>query len=346
MSEIQVVSLTAIKSMQDITPYNRSPQNRRPTVSPRDAPARREAEQRVLYSRSTKVITDVIAATPATATTPAVPEIIETVMTETETYALEPVAPIRSIETLSPDAKARAMERALVYARKSLKSERRKQRDMKRFGLVFVASIFVLVTGYVSIDTWMTNQRVKAGESTQVSGSVTNATSALEGQDEAKPSADSLKNYNVAPSLPRAIYINKINVTAKILPMSVNDKGAIQAPLNIHDAGWYNASVKPDEIGAMFIDGHASGPTREGLFAYLDKLVAGDEIQIEKGDNSRLSYKVVHTEVAPLEGLDMKKMLLPYGNVSRGLNLMTCTGKWLEDQKTYDQRVLVWAEQV
>ena len=128
--------------------------------------------------------------------------------------------------------------------------------------------------------------------------------------------------------------------------MGVNNDGSIQAPRNIFDAGWYNGSVKPGDIGAMFIDAHASGPTREGLFAYLDKLAEGDEIQIEKGDGTRLTYRVAHTETVALADIDMRKALLPHGNILRGLNLMTCTGKWLDDKQTYDQRVIVYAEQL
>lgn len=98
----------------------------------------------------------------------------------------------------------------------------------------------------------------------------------------------------------------------------------------------------------MFIDGHSSGSTREGLFGSLDKLVNGDTMQIEKGDGTKLTYRVVHTETVDLDKVDMKKALLPYGNATRGLNLMTCTGSWIDngDGRTLDKRVLVYTEQI
>lgn len=222
---------------------------------------------------------------------------------------------------------------------------------MPRRVVFAVCAIFVLaMTGYLSIDTWVTNNKVKAEFSQLPQTSTASATvaeqKALEGHDETVPQKNTLASYTVASSLPRALYINKIKISARIMPMSVNTDGSVQAPRNIFDSGWYSGSVKPGEIGAMFIDGHASGPTREGLFAYLDKLVEGDVITVEKGDGSRLNYKVVHTEIQPLANLDMKKMLLPYGTVSRGLNMMTCTGTWVNASKTFDKRVLVFAEQV
>ena len=240
------------------------------------------------------------------------------------------------------------LSEALDKTRSALKTERKKRIELKRFGIVLLAGILVLVTGYVSIDTWMTNNRVKA-ETSQPTAAVATAvvhTKDQEGKDESPVSVDLLKSYTVAASLPRAIYINKINVSARVMPMSINADGSVQAPRNIFDAGWYNGSVQPGEIGAMFIDGHASGATREGLFAYLDKLVEGDTLEIEKGDGSRLAYRVVHTETVNLSDVDMKKLLLPYGNTVRGMNLMTCTGNWVADQETYDKRVTVYTEQI
>jgi len=325
---------------QDITPQRRI-QGRPVTVPSRGIPM--QATQRpvevvhMTVTHQTRKISDILPNG-------------EVIITETDrtTYEtdVETAPQIKAIESLSPQDKNEALQRALRHANQSLKKERRQKRDLKRYGLVLIASILVLVTGYVSIDTILTNQQVKAETTEQAPAGSTTHTKDEEGQDEAKVSANALSTYTVAPELPRAIYINKINVTARVLPMSVNADGSVQSPKNIFDAGWYNGSVKPGDIGAMFVDGHASGPTREGLFAYLDKLVEGDEIQIEKGDGSKLTYKVVHTEITDLSAVDMKKMLLPYGNNLRGLNLMTCTGNWVEDLKTYDKRVLVYAAQV
>lgn len=259
---------------------------------------------------------------------------------------------VKPIEHLTGNQKQEALQKALLKARRETRRERQKVRDMKRFGLVFLAGLFVLMTGYVSIDAYLTNSQAKTeltalpAASDAKSADDTTSHQDQEGKDETQPHASSLSKYAVSPELPRALYIDKLKIAARILPMSVNNDGSVQAPKNIYDSGWYTGSVKPGDIGALFIDGHASGPTREGLFAYLDTLVEGDTLQVEKGDGTKLTYKVVHTEVVPLDGFDMKKALLPYGNTLRGLNLMTCTGKWLNGKNTYDHRVVVYTEQV
>ena len=120
----------------------------------------------------------------------------------------------------------------------------------------------------------------------------------------------------------------------------------MQAPVNIFDSGWYGASAKPGTPGATVIDAHASGATREGLFAYLDTLTIGDELSLERGDGQTFTYRVTHTETIPLNEVDMTKLLTPYGTATEGVNLITCTGSWLPDQKTYDHRVMVYTERV
>ena len=214
----------------------------------------------------------------------------------------------------------------------------------RRIWLICTVAIFILSAGYVGVALWV--EHTRSPDPVTVSVDEGSWDPDQEGRDEEKPTADALSSYTVAAEVPRALYIDKLKVAARVLPMGVNNLNAIQAPLNIYDSGWYNGSVKPGAVGAMFIDGHASGPTRQGLFAYLDTLVEGDTLQIEKGNGERLTYTVVHVEIGDVASLDMSKMLKPYGDGVKGLNLMTCTGTWLKDQQTYDKRVMVWTEQI
>lgn len=271
----------------------------------------------------------------------------------------EPVYVAPAVEEEAPqEIPAKVSKRA---KRKNVKSIKRaakknvpegtissKKFDHKKFFLIALAVIVLLLTGYIAYDTWLTNSRAQSlltstpSASTDASGWSKDD----EGKDESEIPKSALSSYTVAPSLPRALYIEKLGVAARVMPMSINTDNSIQAPKNIFDSGWYNGSVKPGETGAMFIDGHASGATRQGLFAYLDTLKVGDKMQVEKGDGEKLNYKVVKVETVPLADVDMRKVLLPYGNVSKALNLMTCTGKWLPKEKTYDHRVIVYTEQV
>jgi hypothetical protein len=164
--------------------------------------------------------------------------------------------------------------------------------------------------------------------------------------EESTPPADMVSSYQVAADHPRVLSIDRLNIRARILPMGIANDGSIQTPKNIFDAGWYTSSAKPGTTGTSFLDGHASGATRQGLLAYLDTLQAGDMMSVEKGSGERLYYKVVHVDVVPLDGIDMDKALRTYGDAEHGLNIMTCTGTWLPDKLTYDKRVIVYTQQV
>lgn len=69
-----------------------------------------------------------------------------------------------------------------------------------------------------------------------------------EGRDETED-VDVVANYKAAPTDPRAIYIDKINMKARTLPMATNPDGTMQAPINIFDAGWYtgDGAVRPGQ---------------------------------------------------------------------------------------------------
>jgi len=321
--------------MQDVIP----PKRRVPSTDRSAEPVyeRPDTMAQQAYIARTRIIRDVL---PPIA--PGVPsEEIEII--ETTTVIMQP-----AVQEPAQENAKEALSEALHQAQDEVLIERKRRINLKRFVAIFLAIVVILATGYVSVDAWLTNNRARA-EATVTPPPVVSSgtvTKEAEGKDETNITADVLAGYTVSAELPRAIFINKINVTARVKPMGVNSDNSVQTPTNIFDAGWYNGSVKPGEVGAVFIDGHASGPTRQGLFAYLDKLVEGDAIEIEKGDGSRIAYRVVYTEIIDLKNVDMKKLLNPYEGVTRGLNVMTCTGTWVEPEKTYDKRVVVYTEQV
>lgn len=248
--------------------------------------------------------------------------------------------------------KAVAAEQQTEQPKKALRKLRKAK--VKRVGLMSLAVVVLAATGYVGFDTWQTNNQAKvqigqsvvAVKKAESSVATPEQHQVAEGADKKPLAPRSLSSYTVAAGLPRALYITKSNVAARVLPMNINPNGSVQAPINIFDSGWYTDSVKPGEVGAMFIDGHSSGLSREGLFGNLYKLVVGDTLQIEKGDGTRLTYKVVHTAVVDKDSVDMKKMLLPYGTALRALNLMTCAGTWVNSSQTLTQRIEVFTEQV
>lgn len=226
---------------------------------------------------------------------------------------------------------------------------------VRKVSIGFVLLAVIVVTGYTSFDTWQTNNQLKqalaknSATANEIASNKTTSSNQNAQQSDSNVLGDStssvsLADYKVAPDLPRAIYIDKIGVAAKILPMGVNTDNTLQSPETASDVGWYSGSAKPGKPGAMLFDGHSSETgTHYGIFGNLISLVTGDHITIEKGDGTKITYKVASTKIISVADFKMNEMMTPYGGAAQGLNIITCTGKWTADGKTLDQRLLVFA---
>ena len=153
--------------------------------------------------------------------------------------------------------------------------------------------------------------------------------------------------YSVPPTHPRQLIIDSLSINANVLPMGVLKSGALDAPKTAWDVGWYNASALPgSSYGALLIDGHVNDSLdRPGVFARIGTLKNGDILKIQRGDGVEFSYSVQLVEQKPTNQVDMNKLLTPITEGKSGLNLITCGGTYNAQKKTYDDRILVYAQQ-
>lgn len=166
--------------------------------------------------------------------------------------------------------------------------------------------------------------------------------------DETDVTAKQISEYRVAADEPRYISIPALSVTnTRILSVGVDSNNQLQSPANINDTAWYNKSGKPGQgYGAVLIDGHNGGVTKDGIFAKLKDLKTGDEIIIERGDGKSFTYKVVENQSMAIEDVNktgMKMMGQSAEQGKEGLNLITCDGKWVPRIKQFDRRIMLRA---
>ena len=159
-----------------------------------------------------------------------------------------------------------------------------------------------------------------------------------------KPSVQETESYSVPPNNPKYIAIPAIDVgNTPVLKLGLLSSGAIATPDNIYETGWYNGSSLPGQPGAMFIYGHVSSWTANGIFFNLKKLVTGDKIIITTGNNTNYSYQVVSTKVYPYNAVNMQQILSPINTDLPGLNLMTCTGQVIQGTSEFNERLVVFS---
>ena len=154
--------------------------------------------------------------------------------------------------------------------------------------------------------------------------------------------------HKVQPEQPRYLEIPKLGISqARVTQVGVTKNNMLDVPGTLDDAGWYAKSATPGSgVGAVLIDGHNGGVSRNGVFAGLDKLKKGDQISIERGDGERFTYEVHDVRDMPLQWVNeagMKEMMYSVEPDKEGLSLITCSGKWIPKDKVFDRRVLVRA---
>jgi LPXTG-site transpeptidase (sortase) family protein len=215
--------------------------------------------------------------------------------------------------------------------------------------------------GYLVTDSFIVNQEAKAVISQDTSAATTPVLTETTGNAATPAQSDTSQttqntsptssaagtaaSSSIAPDQPKTIKIQKLGINASVVSVGLTSSGAVDTPKNIWNAAWYTGSAKPGNSGAVLMDGHSSA-TRGALFGNLDRLAAGDQIQIVRGDGTVLTYSVAYTTIVNRNNVDMGSMLKVYNGADKGLNIITCTGKWIDSEKTLENRVLIYAKQI
>lgn len=155
-----------------------------------------------------------------------------------------------------------------------------------------------------------------------------------------------VETHQVAPHKPRYFSIPRLGIDkARITEVGVLPNGALDAPISIFDVGWYRKSGTPGTGGTLLMDGHNGGPNKVGVFKYLPQLQLNDIITVERGDGKIFNYKVVENQKVALDHADneMPKMEKSPVSGKESLSLITCTGAWSNQRRTYLSRQFIRA---
>lgn len=146
---------------------------------------------------------------------------------------------------------------------------------------------------------------------------------------------------------PTRLAISKINVNAPIVALGLTSTGAMAAPNNNTDIGWYDKSAKAGETAyAMLLDGHKGVAGDWGVLRRLGEVAKNDEIAVTTEKGKVLTYQVRETETKAQNDVDMERALMPYKSGSQSLTIITCEGVYSKAHDTYDKRIVVYAERI
>ncbi len=147
----------------------------------------------------------------------------------------------------------------------------------------------------------------------------------------------------VKASPPTELIIPKINVRAKVEEVGVTATGDMETPTFAAEVAWYKYGAMPGENGSTVLAGHLDGAdAKPAVFAELKTLSVGDDVYVLNEQGRKLHYKVVDKKFYKSGVTDTKEIFGPRD--ASYLNLITCTGKWVEKAQNYTERLVIFTK--
>lgn len=140
---------------------------------------------------------------------------------------------------------------------------------------------------------------------------------------------------------PLSLSIPRLGTSAPIVPVGLEEDGAMAAPTDPDTVGWYELGPGVGVPGNAVLAGHVDWAGRLRAFGRLRDLAAGDRIVLAAPDGGALAYQVewnvlVDADTAPVAELFAQ-------SPREELTLITCGGEFDPATRQYLGRVVVRA---
>jgi sortase A len=144
---------------------------------------------------------------------------------------------------------------------------------------------------------------------------------------------------------PIKLSIPSAKVKANIQYVGRTTKGNMGSPTNFSEVAWYKHGTVPGETGSAVMAGHVDNALAlAGVFKNLKNLKIGDDVYVTRHDGNQLHFVVQDIQRYPYNAIPTDTIF--NRNDGAYLNLVTCEGEWLQDQKTYEERLVVYTKLV
>lgn len=141
---------------------------------------------------------------------------------------------------------------------------------------------------------------------------------------------------------PVRLKVPSLGIDANVQQTGLTKAGAMGVPTNFTDVAWYKDGPLPGQVGSAAIDGHVdNGLSLAGVFKHLGDIKEGDDVYIETKSGQELHFVVEEVADYPYKDVPTDRIFTRADKPR--LNLITCDGKWVRADKTYDERLVVYA---
>ncbi|MCF3964077.1 sortase domain-containing protein [Streptomyces fuscigenes] len=159
-------------------------------------------------------------------------------------------------------------------------------------------------------------------------------------------------------SAPVRLRVPALGLTARVIPLGLDATGALEVPgfADAAEAGWYALGPRPGQPGPAVFVGHRDAPdntyvagrrvgaTRlvDGAFARIGRLGPGDRVEVERGDGTRIVFRVTRVDTYATRHFPTSRVYGPTPDPE--LRLITCGGVIAPDGH-WDANVVVSARE-
>ncbi|WP_020498504.1 class F sortase [Sciscionella marina] len=164
------------------------------------------------------------------------------------------------------------------------------------------------------------------------------------GQAAPKPAASSAPQAGMPRSTPVRLDIPSIGAESGLVPLGLQSDGSVAVPpvSQPRQAGWYRNGPTPGQVGPSVVLGHVDGNHKKGIFYDLDKVKAGQEVDIARADGKTARFRVRAVDQVPKDEFPTQAV---YGNTTKPeLRLITCGGSFNRAERSYRDNVIVYAD--
>jgi sortase (surface protein transpeptidase) len=140
---------------------------------------------------------------------------------------------------------------------------------------------------------------------------------------------------------PVRLRIPAIGVDSPVVDIGVDAAGVLVPPPTADQVGWFTGGPAPGDTGPALLAAHVDSRAGPGVFFRLIDLRAGDQISVERADQTSVAFTVVSTSRVPKSAFPTELVYAPLPVPM--LRLITCGGTFDRAAHSYRDNVIVEA---
>jgi hypothetical protein len=141
---------------------------------------------------------------------------------------------------------------------------------------------------------------------------------------------------------PRFLTVEGTTINMPIVEVGVSPDGAMEIPEPFEEAGWYRFGPAPGAAtGTAVVAAHVDTTSDSAPFSQLKSLPPGTLVTVQREGAAPLTFRVTGVELMAKDAFDGESIFRRDGPPQ--LKLVTCGGRWLDEQQDYGDNVIVTA---